>query len=415
MMSECEILSLVIRDPLLCAECNTPLIAGRCERCAGKAVFRIVQRELVLLAVLAIATISLFMFTAAMAARNRAMNKEIANAWYQRGQRQLQAGQTPEAIDAFRNATTSDHDNAEYTLALAAALAADNHIEEARQALLRLRMAAPESGEINLNLARLFAREGEMPDAVRYYHNALYGVWPPDQMDSQRVKVRTELIRFLLTAGDASRSLSELLILSSDTPENAPALDNVGGMFLEAGDSQHALEEFKRALRFNAKDIDALRLAGRSSFNLGDYDGARRYLEAAAANGGGSPDDADLLETAKFVFSRDPLASALSTEERVRRLTADLDAVTEELQSCAFKKQGDLNSETEVQSLEAEIAQEMHTRLRPEDLRRDAEGFRTGLHLIQRIESATGRICDESSTLHNALLLIAKKRGVAEQ
>jgi hypothetical protein len=175
------------------------------------------------------------------------------------------------------------------------------------------------------------------------------------------------------------------------------------------------LEEFIRALRFNAKDVDALSLAGRTSFNLGDYDGARRYLESAASNGGGSPDDADLLETAKFVFSRDPLASRLSADERIRRLTADLNAVQLELQSCAFDKQDDSNSAAVLQPLETEIGQEMQTRLRPGDLKRDAEGFRTGLHLIQRIEVATGRICGESSTLHNALLLIAKKRGVAEQ
>jgi hypothetical protein len=49
---------------------------------------------------------------------------------------------------------TNDHDNANYTLALAAALAAEDHIEEARQVLLRLRASAPESGEIKLNLAR---------------------------------------------------------------------------------------------------------------------------------------------------------------------------------------------------------------------------------------------------------------------
>src|SRR5437867_4617961 len=147
-----------------------------------------------------------------MAAHNRARSIEIANIWYQRGQHLLRAGNTQQAIDSFRNATTNDHDNSNYTLALSTALAAEGHIEEARQALLRLRASAPENGEINLNLARLSAKEGKMDEAVRYYHNALFGTWPPNRMAIQRTKVRTELVEFLLGSGDTSQALSELLI-----------------------------------------------------------------------------------------------------------------------------------------------------------------------------------------------------------
>jgi len=368
-----------------------------------------------LLILLSAITIPLFVFTRSMAARNRTRNIEIGNIWYQRGQQQLRAGNTLRAIDSFRNATTNDHDNSNYTLALATALAAEDHIEEARQALLRLRVSAPENGEINLNLARLDAKESKMPEAVRYYHNALYGLWPPDQMASQRTKVRTELVRFLLAAGDNSQALSELLLLSSDTLDNGPALDNVGQLFLEAGDSQHALEQFTRALRLNGKDADALGGAGRASFNLGDYNKARRYLEAAVANGSKSSDAPSLLETAKFVLSRDPLAPGLGTEERVRRLTEDLNFVSDELQSCIMAKQGDENSLVVLQPLLAELAEGLETQFRPAALRGDAEGFRTGLSLIQRSETAAGQICGESSALHNALLLIGKKQGVTEQ
>jgi tetratricopeptide (TPR) repeat protein len=378
-------------------------------------VFRIVQRELALLILLSAITIPLFVFTRSVAARNRARNIEIGNVWYQRGQEQLRTGSAQQAIDSFRNATTNDHDNAKYTLALATALAAEDHIEEARQALLRLRASAPESGEINLNLGRLAAKEDKMSEAVRYYHNALYGVWPPDQMASQRTKVRTELVRFLLAAGDKSQALSELLILSSDTPDNGPAHDNVGQLFLEAGDAQHALEQFARALRINSKDAAASFGAGRASFDLGDYSNARRYLEAGRANGSRSPDVPALLETAMLVLSRDPLAPKLGTEERVRRLTEDLTFVLDGLQSCVIQKQGDDNSLVVLQPLMAELGEGLDGQFQPKALRADPEGFRTGLSLIQRAETATGQICSESSALHNALLLIGKKHGVTEQ
>lgn len=350
-----------------------------------------------------------------MAAHNRARNVAIANVWYQQGQQQLRAGNTQQAIDSFRNATTNDHDNSNYTLALSAALAAEGHIEEARQALLRLRAAAPENGEINLTLARLATGEGNMPEAVRYYHNALFGVWLPDQMASQRTKVRTELVRFLLAAGDKSQALSELLILSSDTPDNGPAHDNVGQLFLDAGDPRDALEQFTRSLRLNARDPDALSGAGQASFDLGDYGKARRYLEAAIAHDSRSSDAPTLLETAKFVLSRDPLAPRLGTEERVRRLTDDLTFVSDELQSCIINRQDDERSLVVLKPLLTELTDGLETQFQPDGLRADPEGFRTGLNLIQRSETATSQICRESSAFHNALMLIGKKYGVAEQ
>ena len=266
-----------------------------------------------------------------------------------------------------------------------------------------------------MSLARLAAKEGKMGEAVRYYHNALYGVWPPDQMASQRTTVRTELVRFLLAAGDKSQALSELLILSSDTPDNGAAHDNVGELFLEAGDSQHALEQFTRALHLNGKDAGALRGAGSASFDLADYEKALRYLEAAAANGSRSPEIPRLLETAKLVLSADPLAPKLGTEERVRRLSEDLNFVSNELQSCAMKKMDDPNSMGILQPLLAELAEGLDGQFQPKALRGDPEGFRTGLNLIQRAETATGNVCAESSPLHDALLLMAKRHGVTEQ
>src|ERR1051326_7555520 len=202
--------------PHTCPICGQIVQANTCARCRDKAVFRIVQREVVQLLVLAAVTIPLFLFTRSVAGKNRALNISVASTWYRLGQQELKGGNPPKAIEFLRKAATNDHDNPEYALALATALAADGHTEEARQGLLRLRMSSPESGEINLNLARLAAGQGMMAEAIRYYHNALYGIWPADQLSGQRTSVRTELVRFLLNSGDTSRALSELLILRSE-------------------------------------------------------------------------------------------------------------------------------------------------------------------------------------------------------
>src|ERR1051326_2759714 len=69
-----------------CPICGSELISGRCSRCADRLVFRIVRRDVAFVILLAVSTIPIFLFTRAMAARNRAMNVEIAAQWYQRGQ-----------------------------------------------------------------------------------------------------------------------------------------------------------------------------------------------------------------------------------------------------------------------------------------------------------------------------------------
>jgi tetratricopeptide (TPR) repeat protein len=343
------------------------------------------------------------------------MNVEIANKWYQQGQERLRSGHIQDAIECFRNATTNDHDNAEYTLALANALASADHVEEARQALLRLRTAAPESGEINLNLARLDAKEGRMSEAVLYYHNALYGIWPPDQLAGQRARVRVELVQYLLAAQDTSQAMSELLILSSDIPDNVPSHNNVGQMFLEAGDSQHALGQFAQALRINSNDPDALNGAGLATFNLGDYTSASRYLQSAVINGSKSDRTLTLLEQTRLILSHDPLAANLGTEERIRRISENLNFASKELQSCIDKNQDDEAVSAMLTPLEAEVEKGLQGPFRPKELRADPEGFRIGLNLIQKIETATGRICGVSSNLDNALLFISRKHGTIEQ
>ncbi len=394
-----------------CDNCGRPLVSDRCEYCDVNVVFRIVRREVWLLILLGALVVPLFVFTRSMAARNRSMNIEIAGSWHQLGQQRLKAGDTEQAVEDFRKATTRDHDNADYALDLAAALSAANRTEEARQDLLRLREASPESGEINLNLARLFAKEGDEKEAIRYYHHALFGMWPEEPDAGQRADVRLELIRFLLDSGESSQALSELLILASDLPDNEKSHIEVGELFLQAGDPQRALDQYTVALKANAKDPGALGGAGRAAFKLGDYAGARRYLDGALANGGDSAEVRDVLEIARLVLSADPLAVGIGMEARIRRLKDDLDFSMVELQACISERPA---QRAAMELLSTEMTDNMKTTFSPAALRRDSEGLTAGLNLIQRIETATGQNCGKSSPFRTALLLIARKHGVLE-
>ena len=344
------------------------------------------------------------------------MDARVAAAWFREGEGQVRAGDIGGAIDSFRKATSRDRDNRAYVLALANALAAAGHNEEARQALLRLRELSPENAEINLYLARLAAKRGDAAEAVRYYQNALFGLWTGSQVDQERRKVRVELIHFLLDYQERSRALSEVLILGAEIPESdAAAQTETGQLFLQAGDAQHALKHFMRSIALNRNNTTALAGAGYAAFQLGDYTQASRYLEVALAQGLSSESALQLLTVTRMILSNDPLAPQLTREERNGRVLVDFGQSLRRLQSCLNQQSGKKdNASSGLEPLKAD-ALAMQSKLQPRNLRRDPELLRAGMELIYKIEEATNVSCGEPAGLDRALLLIGRKHGGALQ
>lgn len=402
-------------NPELCVNCGGPLTSGTCLRCAVDSS-RVVRRDILLLVLLFTIAVALFLFTRSMAAKERQLDTNVAAFWFSEGQGQVRSGEMEQAVDSFRKATNRDHDNRVYVLALANALAAAGHIDEARQALLRLRESAPENGEINLYLARLVAKRGDVAEAVRYYHNALYGLWTGSQIDEELRNVRVELINFLIVHQQHSAALSEVLILGASIPEGDGAGQiEAGQLFLKAGDSEHALRHFVRALALSRNNAAALEGAGNAAFQLGDYARASRYLEAALAQGSGSDSDRQLLDVTRMILSNDPLASHLRTAERNRRVMVDFDQALRRLQSCLSQRADGKDKATlGLQALETD-ALAMQSKLRPGNLVRDPELLGSAMELISKIEETTNITCGEPSGLDRALLLMSRKHQGALQ
>jgi tetratricopeptide (TPR) repeat protein len=369
-----------------------------------------------LLVLLFAIAVALFLFTRAMAAKEREMDARVAAAWFGEGEEQVRTGDMKSAIDSFRKATSRDHDNRAYVLALANALAAAGHSEEARQALLRLRESSPENSEINLHLARLAAKRGDVAEALRYYHSALYGLWTGSQADQDPQKVRVELIHFLLDHQEHSRALSEVLILATEIPEgDASGQSEAGQLFLEAGDAQHALKHFVSAIALDRNNAAALAGAGDAAFKLEDYAAARRYLEAALEQDHSSESGLQLLNITKMILSNDPLAPHLSREERNRRVLVDFDQSLRRLQSCLNQHSAMKNSASSaLESLQADVLA-MRSKLQLRNLRRDPELLRDGVELISKIEETTNASCGKAAGLDQVLLLIGRKYRGATQ
>jgi len=392
-------------DPALCPTCQRPLSDESCPSCTSVPAARVIRREIVLLVILAVAAVPTYLVTRKLADLNRARNAHIAAYWYQKGQRQLKEGKPEEAIASLREATTNDHDNRGFAFTLAQALGATNRDDEARLALFRLRESAPESPQINLQLARLSARDHDLSEAVRYYHHALYGLWTGERVDEQRREVRLELIRLLLDHKDRGKALAELLVLSSDAPRTADAQLQLGQLFMEAGDTSNALQHFAVASELDGRNAAALAGAGEAAFQRGDYTAAQSYLGRAVAQNKSDAKAAGLLEIARLIQSSDPLAPHLPRSEQVRRLTAALAQVVSRVQQCPAMAADPVRSQAET----------MLPTITPENLREDSELLAAGTELVFLIEEKSSQTCGPPVGLDQALLLAGRKHGASER
>jgi len=366
---------------------------------------RILRRDVLLLFVLAACAVALFLLTRTVAAREGAIESRVAAIWYQDGVSKFSAGATNESIESFRKATAIDRDNRKYVLALTDALAAGNHNVEAEQALLRLRELDPTNAEINLHLARLAAKSGNIQKAVLYYHSSLDGMWTGADVAELRRNIRIELIRFLISHHDENRVLSELLVLDSELPNSSEAHVHAANMFLQANEARHALNDFVEAVRLDPHNTEALAGAGEAEFRLGDYQKARHYVEEAMEQGDRSTETDHLLSLVRMVASYDPLAPGLEAKERERRLLAGLDQATQRLDQC----QG-LDGNPDLQALKSD-AEAMRAQIASTKGFEDPSLISSGLALIYRIEDVADARCGAAMGADEALLLIARRHG----
>jgi tetratricopeptide (TPR) repeat protein len=369
---------------------------------------RALDRDVFLLSLLAAIATALFLFTKYVATREQQMEVRIAAIWYDTGEAQIGAGAIQKAIDSFQRAVANDRQNRKYAFALADALAAGNHDREAEQTVLRLRELDPENAEINLDLARLASKRGDIPEAVRFYENAIYGLWTGTHVDERRRRVRVELIHFLLAHEQRDRALSELMILNGDLPETAALHTEVGELFLQAGDPLHGLLNFKEAIKLDSHASSALAGAGEASFQVGDYPAAQRYLEAALSLEHLSPHDQHILSLVQMISSADPLARGIGSKERQRRLFTAYEQAFQRLRACLARssKQTEIS---DLQALQTEAAP-LEATWRSKSIRYDPDLLRSGLDLIYRMEKATNVHCGEPTGMDEALLLIASRR-----
>src|SRR5258708_14551947 len=132
------------------------------------------------LRVLAVAAGIAFAAVSHLGNRYNANQQARGRKLYQQGLADVGAGKLDAAVEEFRAALTCDPSNPQYQLSLGRALRDTGRLDQAESYLLALWQRAPQDGTINLALVRVAARRGSVDDSIRYYHNAMYGVWSAD-------------------------------------------------------------------------------------------------------------------------------------------------------------------------------------------------------------------------------------------
>ncbi len=367
------------------------------------------RREPVILLVLSTLAVISFLAVSGLSKAYKRQQKDLGQEWFTRAVADQQAGNLRRAVTEFEAAQLYARGNFTYQLKLAQTLSALGRTDEAYSYLLNLREQQPDNGTVNLELARILARKGEIDSAIRYYHDAIYAVWDTEP-EKQRRAVRLELVDFLLQQNAKTQAESELIALQANLPPDPALRIRIGNLFLKTQDSEQALAEFRSALNVDRHNTAALAGAGRAAFELGRYNVAERYLASVVATNTSDSDSANLLKTARLVLQLDPTRRHISVAKRNRIVITAFNTAGERLQTCNLPTmagaQG-LSTTTEEPSL-AERWKAMKPKVTEVGLRRNPDLAENAMDLVFDIELQSSAQCGTPRGADLALLLISR-------
>jgi len=350
----------------------------------------------------------------------------LGQQWYRRGTSDLNAGHVDDAIVDFRTALIYARDDENYDLSLAQALIAAGRLDEAQAYLTSLWERDPGNAQVNLELGRLYAREGNTDETLRYYHSAMYDEWPGRDPAEARRAVRFELFRFLMQHGDQGEAKGELIGMAALLPPDPALYTQVGQLFMEVGDYTRAAYEFEAALKLDRNAEAALVGGGEAEFHLGNYDAARRHLERALRQ---KPDEAstrqirDMLDQADLVLATDPFNPGLKVAERNRRVIEAFKQAVSRLAACGAPvttgaaKGGPATASAPASGLAglANRAGALQPQVREDVLTQNPDLATDVMNFVFDAEQSTTQGCSAPQPLDRALLLLASRRGSSEK
>ncbi len=398
-----------------CPKCGQLIPRGTadCPLCVNPVLFNLRRETLLLFSLLGMGV--LFVATMFLVRSYHVQERALGGHWYTRGEADLKTGRPKAALSDFRTALYHASGNSIYQLRLAQALIDSGQLDEARVYLSRLWQVNPADGEVNLELAQLAMRAGDIPQVINYYHNAIDGVWPSGS-GQRRLQLRQQLSEYLIDHNQRSEAIAELMALSAQTPNDAALKTRGADLFLKAQDYDAALKEFRRSLQINSRQAAAWEGAGQAAFLSGSYREARDYFIRALRLSPRDTETAKMLETTGYILQVNPFDRHVSVAARRRRVVAAFGLALSRLQGCAKTLAQTLpgpqppSPQTDLQQAYAGLMK-MKPQITEVSLRRDPDLVDFAMNLVFHIEQITAQQCGPPKGPDLALLLLANRNG----
>ena len=347
---------------------------------------------------------------------------DAAARWKRRGEIALRQGNAMAAVFDLRAALGYAPDDRGTEIELAGALAQAGRLQEATVYFNTLWEKEPGSGTINLQLARLAARQQQTPTALEHYHAAIYGTWEGDGTVRRR-QVRLELVRYLIQQNHFTDARDELLIAAGNDT-STPALLEVAGLLEATHAPSDALHQYREVAARHPVNLAALEGAGQTAFLLGRYRTAKSYLERAVADKstGHSLADKSLVEKnlqlASAVLATYP-SQRLPEQERLSRVVHAHELARQRFKDCDDKAaaQPDPAPPADKDAMDALSArwQAARTHLTVADLAANQQLEQAATQLVYDTELVTNHVCGEPTGEDAILLRIATSPDSVDQ
>ena len=355
------------------------------------------------LVVLSVIAVVAFIGVGALTRAYHHEESSLADRWATRATSDAQRGNLEGAAFSYRAALRYQPDSYEYAIGLARALVTLKRTNQAEPYLLSLWDQHPEDGATNLELARVYVAQDQATLAIRYYHNAIYGIWRSNP-DVERREARKELVAFLLKRGMQEQAQAEVIAMAAGLPDDPGLHVAVGDLFLEVQEYQRALQQFQATLQQDPKSHLALAGAGRANFELGHFTEAQTFLHNAVAANPQDAASASLLQMAELVQTMDPYIRSQNANQRVKSAQVAFATAGKRLESCPP------TSNPSMEELKAQWT-ELNHRMGAAHLAQNVDLIDRAMDLAFHIEQETAPVCGAPSREDQALLIVAAQHG----
>jgi tetratricopeptide (TPR) repeat protein len=340
--------------------------------------------------------------------------KDLADRWFARGQKALNQDHPLVAIDDLHSALLYAPGQRQIEVTLASALASAGRTQEAIAYFNTLWESEPGNGEINVQLARLWARSGNEDQAKHYYHAAIYGNWEGDGYLRRR-DTRLELVRYLISRGRFDQARSELLVAAGNAPASDLEVQSlIAGLMVEDHSPKDALALYQQLLTHAPNDFRALEGAAETAYSLGQYRLAYRYFQKAVNASEGKPAlagpnqaDDEMLHKVARILILDP-SPDMAPATLAARILSDREIAHQRLLACPDNAAGQLDD------INAQWAAEPK-RLTTAMLAADPLLQKKEIQLIADTETATAVICGTPTGDDAILLRLAQVPSAADE